>query len=100
MKITDRDIAGLTLCADQYGAPADFLAAALDLQAERLRAILARGGTPAGETGVLGKGPAWCWLTPAGMRLLGLTYSRPGTRRGPAGPHPRRAGRPALATER
>ena len=26
-------------------------------------------------TGTLGKGPAWCWLTPAGMRLLGLPYA-------------------------
>ncbi len=34
------------------------------------------GGTPAGpQTETLGKGPAWCWLTPAGMRLLGLSYS-------------------------
>jgi hypothetical protein len=27
------------------------------------------------DTGSLGKGPAWCWPTPAGMRLLGLPYS-------------------------
>ena len=76
VKITDRDIAGLTLCADQYGAPADLLADALDLRPERLPGILAR-WRHAGwaQTGVLGKGPAWCWLTPAGMRLLGLNYS-------------------------
>jgi hypothetical protein len=24
---------------------------------------------------MLGKGPAWCWPTPAGMRLLGLRYA-------------------------
>ena len=49
---------------------------ALGVQPERLRGILAR-WRHAGwaETGPLGKGPAWCWLTPAGMRLLGLTYS-------------------------
>jgi hypothetical protein len=76
VKITDRDIAGLTLCADQYGAPVDLLAAALDVQPERLRGILAR-WRHAGwaETGSLGKGPAWVWLTPAGTRLLGLNYS-------------------------
>jgi hypothetical protein len=64
------------LCADQYGAPYDLLAAALDVREERLRAIIAR-WKHAGyvDTGVLGKGPAWCWLTPAGMRLLGLPYT-------------------------
>jgi hypothetical protein len=76
VKITDRDITGLTLCADQYGAPHDLLAAALGVREERLRGIIAR-WRHAGwaETGALGKGPAWCWLTPAGMRLLGLNYS-------------------------
>ena len=59
VKITDRDITGLTLCADQYGARADLLADALDMRPERLRAILAR-WRHAGwaGTGVLGKGPA------------------------------------------
>jgi len=75
IKLTDRDITGLTLIADQYGAPVDLLAGALDVQPDRLRGILARwrhAGWAA--TGPLGKGPAWCWPTPAGMRLLGLSY--------------------------
>jgi hypothetical protein len=75
IKLTDRDITGLTLVADQYGAPVDLLADALDVQPERLRGIMARwrhAGWAA--TGMLGKGPAWCWPTPAGMRLLGLPY--------------------------
>jgi hypothetical protein len=74
-KITDRDITGLALCAEQYGAPYDLLAAALDVTIDRLRGITARwrhAGYAA--TGSLGHGPAWCWLTPAGMRLLGRTY--------------------------
>jgi hypothetical protein len=76
IKLTDRDITGLTLLADQYGAPLDLLADALDVQPDRLRGILAR-WRHAGwaDTGPLGKGPAWCWLTPVGMRLLGLNYS-------------------------
>ncbi len=76
IKLTDRDITGLTLLADQYGAPADLLAAALDVTEERLRGILAR-WRHAGwaQTEALGRGPAWCWLTPAGMRLLGLPYA-------------------------
>jgi hypothetical protein len=74
-KITDRDITGMTLCADQYGAPYDLLAAALDVTVDRLRGIVAR-WRHAGyaTTRSLGHGPAWCWPTPAGMRLLGLPY--------------------------
>ncbi|MBV9794585.1 MAG: replication-relaxation family protein [Actinobacteria bacterium] len=74
-KITDRDITGMTLCAEQYGAPYDLLAAALDVTVDRLRGIVQRwrhAGYAA--TGSLGRGPAWCWLTPAGMDLLGLPY--------------------------
>jgi hypothetical protein len=75
-KITDRDITGLALCAEQYGAPYDLLAAALEVTVDRLRGIVAR-WRHAGyaTTGGLGRGPAWCWLTPAGMRLLGLAYT-------------------------
>jgi hypothetical protein len=75
-RLTDRDITGLTLVADQYGAPYDLLATALGVREERLRAITAR-WKRAGwvDTGNLGKGPAWCWPTLAGMRLLGLPYS-------------------------
>jgi hypothetical protein len=74
-KITDRDITGLALCAEQYGAPYDLLAAALEVTVDRLRGITAR-WRHAGyaTTRSLGRGPAWCWLTPAGMRLLGVTY--------------------------
>jgi hypothetical protein len=75
-KITDRDITGLELCAEQYGAPYDLLAVALDVTVDRLRGIVAR-WRHAGyaTTGGLGRGPAWCWLTPAGMRLLGRAYT-------------------------
>jgi hypothetical protein len=75
-KLTERDITGLTLLGDQYAAPLDLLAVALGVRDDRLRGILAR-WRHAGwaDTGPLGKGPAWCWLTPAGMRLLGLPYS-------------------------
>jgi hypothetical protein len=74
-KITDRDITGMMLCAEQYGAPYDLLAAALDVTVDRLRGIVLR-WRHAGyaTTGGLGRGPAWCWLTPGGMQLLGLSY--------------------------
>jgi hypothetical protein len=75
-KLTDRDITGLTLLGDQYGAPVDLLADALGVREDRLRGILSRWRRAGwAETGPLGKGPALCWLTPAGMRLLGLGYS-------------------------
>jgi hypothetical protein len=75
-KITDRDITGLALCAEQYGAPYDLLAAALEVTVDRLRGIVLR-WRHAGyaTTGGLGRGPAWCWLTPDGMGLLGLPYT-------------------------
>ena len=74
-KIADRDITGLELCAEQYGAPYDLLADALDVTVDRLRGITAR-WRHAGyaTTRSLGHGPAWCWPPPAGMRLLGLPY--------------------------
>jgi hypothetical protein len=80
VRLSRRDIDGLILCAEQYGAPYDLLADALGAQPARLRGITARwrrAGLAA--TGRLGPGPAWCWLTPAGMHAAGLGYptSRP-----------------------
>jgi hypothetical protein len=69
------DIYGLVLCAEHAGVPYDLLAAALAVQPARLRAIVAR-WRQAGyaATGRLGPGPAWCWLTAAGMAAAGLGY--------------------------
>ena len=52
---------------------------ALRVRADRLRGIVAR-WRKAGyaETGTLATGPAWCWLTSAGMKATGLGY--PATR--------------------
>jgi hypothetical protein len=79
VRLGERDITGLVLCAEHYGAPYDLLAAALDVRPDRLRGIVAR-WRKAGyaSTGTLGPGPAWCWLTPAGMAVTGLTF--PATR--------------------
>ena len=75
VRFGQRDITGLTLCAEHYGAPYDLLAAALGAQPARLRAITAR-WRQAGyaATGRLGPGPGWCWLTPAGMDAAGFGY--------------------------
>ena len=84
VKLTGRDITGLVLCAEHFGAPYDLLAAALGVRMDRLRGIVARwrhAGYAA--TGTLGPGPAWCWLTGAGMTVTGLRYpaSRPAVSR-------------------
>jgi len=80
VRLGRRDIDGLILCAEHYGAPYDLLAAALGAQPARLRGIVARWRRAGyAATGRLGPGPAWCWLTPGGMNAAGLGYpaSRP-----------------------
>lgn len=78
-RLTSRDITGLVLCGEQYGAPYDLLAQALAVRDDRLRAILAR-WRHAGyaDTGRLGPGPGWCWLTRPGLAATGLSFA-PGT---------------------
>jgi hypothetical protein len=79
IRLGQRDIDGLILCAEHGGAPYDLLAAALGVPSARLRAIVARWRRAGyAATGQLGPGPAWCWLTPAGMTATGLGY--PATR--------------------
>jgi hypothetical protein len=81
VRLGGRDVAGLLLCGDMYGAPYDLLAAFLGVRAERARGIVARwrrAGYTA--TGRLGPGPAWCWLTAPGWRSPGSATPRPGPR--------------------
>jgi hypothetical protein len=80
IRLGERDVSGLLLCGDMYGAPYDLLASALDVRPDRLRGIVARWRhTGYCATGRLGPGPAWCWLTRAGLAVTGLGYapSRP-----------------------
>jgi hypothetical protein len=71
-----RDVAGLVLLGDMYGAPYDLLAAYLRVRPDRLRAIVAR-WRAAGyvATARLGAGPPWCWLTRAGLAVTGQPYT-------------------------
>lgn len=63
VRLGRRDIDGLILCAEQYGAPYDLLAAALPAQPARLRGIVARWRRAGfAATGRLGPGPAWCGM--------------------------------------
>ncbi|MGI8449511.1 MAG: hypothetical protein ACR2MP_20490 [Streptosporangiaceae bacterium] len=76
VRVSDRDIAGLMLCGEMYGAPYDLLAGYLCVQPDRLRGIVARWRAAGyAETGRLGPGPAWCWLTRPGLAALGLRFA-------------------------
>ena len=79
VRLSQRDIDGLLLCGEHYGAPYDLAAAALRVHPDRLPAIVARWRRAGyAATGRLGPGPAWCWLTRAGMTETGLGF--PATR--------------------
>jgi hypothetical protein len=76
VRVTGRDIAGLAWCGEMYGAPYDLLAARLAVREDRLRAIVARWRRAGwADTGRLGPGPGWCWLTRAGLSAAGLGYA-------------------------
>ena len=79
VRLSQRDIDGLLLCGEHYGAPYDLLADAMRVPPDRLPAIVARWRrTGYADTGRLGSGPGWCWLTRAGMTETGLGF--PATR--------------------
>ena len=79
VRFSQRDIDGLMLCGEHFGAPFDLLALALRVHEERLPAIVARWRRAGyAATGRLGPGPGWCWLTRAGMTETGLGF--PATR--------------------
>jgi hypothetical protein len=76
VRLGGRDVAGLMLVGDMYGAPYDLLAGFLDVQPARLRGIVARWRRPGyTATGRLGPGPAWCWLTRSGLAVTGQRYA-------------------------
>ena len=79
VRLSQRDIDGLLLCGEHFGAPADLLAVALRVDPARLPAITARWRRAGyAATGRLGPGPGWCWLTRDGMAATGLGF--PATR--------------------
>ena len=57
VRFSGRDIAGLMLCGEMYGAPYDLLAGCLNVQPDRLRGIVARWRAAGyAETGRIGPG--------------------------------------------
>jgi hypothetical protein len=80
VQLTERDIRALVWCADMYGLRADLLAALLGVSGDVVRQLHARWRRAGlAETGRLGPGPVWCWLSRAGLEACGLPYaaSRP-----------------------
>jgi hypothetical protein len=74
--LTQRDIDGLVFTAQMYGVQLDQLAALLQLTTERARTVAARWrGRGYAESARLGPGPAWLWLTRAGLTACGLPYT-------------------------
>ena len=76
VRLGERDVAGLMMCGDMYGAPYDLLATFLAVRPDRLRGIVARWRRAGyAATGRLGPGPAWCWLTRPGLAATGQHYT-------------------------
>jgi hypothetical protein len=73
--LAERDIAGLLFVADMYGVQLDHVAAVLGTGESRARAIAAswrRAGYA--QSGRLGPGGPWIWLTRAGLAACGLPF--------------------------
>jgi hypothetical protein len=73
--LTERDIAALLFVADMYAVQLDQLATVLGVTEARARTIALgwRRGSYA-ESARIGPGPAWVWLTRAGLAACGLPY--------------------------
>src|ERR1700733_1939906 len=70
VRISGRDIDGLILCGEMYGAPYDLLADYLNVQPDRLRGIVARR-----RAARRGGGPGGGWLPPRGLAPWGLRFA-------------------------
>jgi hypothetical protein len=79
IRLSQRDIDGLLITGEHYGAPFDLLAVALRTRPDRVAAITARWRRLGyAAIGRFGSGPGWCWLTRDGMSATGLGF--PATR--------------------
>jgi len=76
VQLTGRDIRALVWCGEMYGIRADLLSALLGVSPEVVRQLHARWRRAGlAETGRLGPGPVWCWLTRSGLESCGLGYA-------------------------
>jgi hypothetical protein len=73
---TGPDVAGLVFVAEMYGVQLDQLAVVLGISEPRARTVAGRWRQQGlAESARLGPGPAWVWLTRAGLASCGLAYS-------------------------
>jgi hypothetical protein len=73
--LTERDLRGLLFVAEMHGLQLDLLAGLLGLSAERARRVAARWRRLGlAESGRLGPGLPWVWLTRRGLTTCGLRY--------------------------
>ena len=72
----ERDISGMLFTAEMYGVQLDLLAAVLGGTEPRARAAATRWRRLGyADSGRLGPGASWVWLTRAGLAACGLTYA-------------------------
>src|ERR1700759_4866083 len=75
----DRDISGMLYTGEMYGLQADLLATVLGGSVPQAWAAVGRGRRLGyAESARLGPGPAWVWLTRAGLAAGGLRYAPTG----------------------
>ena len=61
LRLTQRDIDGLLLCGEHYGAPYDLLAGTMRVSQNAVAQVVKRWcGVGFAAKGRLGPGPAWC----------------------------------------
>jgi hypothetical protein len=73
--LAGRDSSGLPFVAEMYGVQLDQLAMLLDLTSRQASSLAGSWvSRRLAETGVLGPGPPWVWLTRTGLQACGLRY--------------------------
>jgi hypothetical protein len=71
-----RDVSGLVFVAEMYALQLDQLAGLLQLSQAGASAVLARWAARGyADSGRLGPGPRWVWLTKSGLVACGLPYT-------------------------
>src|ERR1700753_3688074 len=85
----DRDIGGMLYTGEMYGLQVDLLATALAARLPQTCAAVGRWRRLGyAESARLGPGPAWVWLTRAGLAAGGLRYAAARAALSPLGPIP------------
>jgi hypothetical protein len=74
--LAGQDSSGLAFVAEMYGVQLDQLASLLVLTSRQARSLAGSWvSRRLAETGVLGPGPPWVWLTRTGLQSCGLRYT-------------------------